>query len=67
MENYVKCKLFISPEHDGFVLDGVENEALARLDEPSAHAVYRSHGDHKPVLACTDAAHGNNRETNQAS
>ena len=48
---------FEGPEHDGLVLDGVKDEALAGLDEPGAHVVDAGDGDHEAVLAGAGALH----------
>ena len=39
------------PEDDGLVLDGVEHESLAGLDEPGPHVVDAGDGDDEAVLA----------------
>lgn len=45
------------PEYDGLVFDGVDDEALTRLDNAGADLVYRRDGYHKSVLACAGALH----------
>ena len=39
-------------ENDGFVLDVVDDQALAGLYEPRADVFDVGHGDHEPILAC---------------
>ena len=50
--NSVKNLAFEGPEDDGFILDGIQDEAFPGLDQTRTHAVYSCHGNNKPVLSC---------------
>jgi hypothetical protein len=51
-DNGVQDLALEGAEDDGLVLDGVDDEPLARLDQARPHAVNCRHCNHEPVFAC---------------